>query len=99
MDGVADAQKRYPPHPPGRGTSTAGTINPGLNNYAPHPVDFDVSVEVTEAAGGKAGIRVAALGVELGTGGTEAAKRSTTANRIKFSVPVMFAFGREEPKR
>lgn len=55
-----------------------------------HIVDFDVAVTVVEQSGkeGKAGISIGSV-VNLGGGG-EQSTSSTSANRLKFRVPICY---------
>lgn len=78
-----------------------GTIvNPAMLDRRPsahgflHPemiknVEFDVAVTTSEGTETKGGIGVSVLAVKLGSQGKSDAT-STTANRIKFNVPITY---------
>lgn len=95
MDGVAKAQRRYPPHADPNVAPTAGSINARWFNREPIRVAFDVAVEAVSAEGGRAGIRIAAFGVELGASERAPTATVTNSNRIRFEVPVLFPFSGE----
>ena len=59
-----------------------------VHTEIPQIIEFDVAVTVSEGGEAKAGVGVFAV-VGLGTQATMQ-DTNTTANRIKFSVPVMF---------
>lgn len=90
--GVEEAQKVYPPTiPDGQQWFTNSAINyrdSGLVRV-PQEVDVEISVEVVEVDG-KAGFRVAAFGLEASRDGGTDGPRRTTANRVRFKVPVLF---------
>lgn len=67
-------------------------VTQGSGNRKLVEIDFDLAVTTSEASsiegGGKLGVAVAV--VKLNAGGSKAAESSTgTANRVRFSVPIM----------
>jgi len=96
IDGITDAQKYA--------EEKGASINPmglvrvdkqnliiarGIQPQIPQVIDFDIVVSITEGGEVKAGIGVFAGALGLGTQAKNE-DSNMVANKIKFSIPVMF---------
>ncbi len=100
VDGVRDAQEP-------NGGAFVVPASDGGHKYAEHPrfassarlkstiVDFDVAVTVEESdkAGGKAGVKV--FSFQIGVDG-ELASKSSTVSRVQFAVPLLLPESKRE---
>lgn len=97
VEGVAEAQAQTEAHgafvnPGGLMRTTKSISNDAIwdnrnNNFA-RLVNFDVAVTIEESAGTGGKIGVATGLLNLGAGG-ESTNRTSAANRIQFSVPLL----------
>jgi hypothetical protein len=96
MDGVRDAQEGNPSDKVAGDMDypKLGVVNPCTGHWPEmQSVAFDLSVEARSASGGSTGWHVEVAGLAgIGRAGKDADHSSTVANRIQFSVPVLFPF-------
>ncbi|WP_155931629.1 trypco2 family protein [Methylopila sp. 73B] len=69
-----------------------GLINPVWTKEKYHEdlirnIDFDIAITATTEKKGSAGLKIPGLAVDLGA---SAGRENQTANRIKFSLPIIF---------
>jgi len=96
IDGIVEAQeyaatKKAAINPLGliRTEKRGFIVGTSEENPIPQEIDFDIAVSVTEGGEIKAGVGVFAGALGLGTQAKNQ-DSNTVANRIKFSVPIMF---------